>query len=225
MTFLNQLNKLNGTLSRALQTQVDELLIAEIILWVVKILGSNQQNRSLHLPRWSCSSIPWGSTSAAAKAEVSVESETRWGWRSAKSVQLPVSVNGSVYRSEYEERQCAHQQATGTLKTDWTTHCEKLTLKMNVDVVFYTRSIVVQTNELTLRWRHAEELRVGVVVERRRHWLRHRVVAQNPVRSTWRQVDAEILRMPNLSNRRNKWLQKSVEPNQGSQSNCQLQGQ
>ena len=51
MTYLNQLNKLNGTLSRALQTQVDELLIAEIILGVVKILGSNQQNRSLHLPR------------------------------------------------------------------------------------------------------------------------------------------------------------------------------
>ena len=83
--------------------------------------------------------LPRGSTSAAAKAEVSIEGKTRWGRRSAQSVQLPEGGVGRHGRCQDQERYGAHQPAAGTLKTDRSTHREKLTLTIDVGIDFYSR--------------------------------------------------------------------------------------
>ena len=89
--------------------------------------------------RLGIGTLPRGSTSAAAKAEVSIEGKTRWGRRSAQSVQLPEGGVGRHGRCQDQERYGAHQPAAGTLKTDRSTHREKLTLKIDVGIDFYSR--------------------------------------------------------------------------------------
>ena len=67
----------------------------------------------LYVPRTSTSGV-----GVAAVAEVTIESETRWGRRSAESVQLPEGGERGVHGSQHEERERAHAPTSGTLETN-----------------------------------------------------------------------------------------------------------